>query len=148
MVKGDKPKRESRSTVNTFMKRLAILIAVAGVLIGLAASLFIVYEVAGVWGLLLGLLLFPLTFAYLPFYTLFADGSWSLLLLNYGSIAVSWILLYIADHRQEQPRLATDEPPTQPVVTKEGPSLAVIFLVVGGVILAAIVCAIALRAIQ
>jgi hypothetical protein len=134
--------------VNNFMKRLAIFIAIAGVLIGLIASLFAVYEVAGGWGVLLGLLLFPLTFAYLPFYALLADGSWNLLLLNYGSIAVSWLLLSIADHREEKPRSAIDEPPTQPVVTKDTPSLAVILLVAGGVILAVIVCALALRAIQ
>ena len=131
---------------NKFLKRFAIFIAIAGVVFGLAASLLAVYEIAGGWGLFLGVLVFPLTFAYLPFYTLFTDGSWNLLLLNYGTIAVSWILLYVADKREEPPRSATDEPPTQPVVTKEAPSLAVIVLAVGVVVLAAIVCVLASRA--
>ena len=87
------------------MKRVAIFLAIIGVLLGLIASLFTVYEVAGGWGLFVGLLLFPLTFAYLSFYTLFTDGSWNLLLLNYGSLAVSWILLSIADKPQEKPAL-------------------------------------------
>jgi hypothetical protein len=133
-----------------FIKPLAIFIAIAGVVVGLSVSLRTVYEIAGGWGVALGLLVFPLTFAYIPFYMLLAHGSWNLLLLNYGSIAVSWGLLYFADKLEaapEQPRAAIDEPPTQPVVTKENPSPAVIFLIVGGVILAAIICALALRAI-
>jgi len=126
------------------MKRVAIFIAIAGVILGLTASLFAVYEIAGGWGVVLGLLLFPLTFAYLPFYTLFVDGSWDLLLLNYGSIAVSWILLYIADNKEEKPqapRSAIDEPPTQPVVTKDNPTLAIILVAIGGLALAASICA-------
>jgi hypothetical protein len=126
------------------MKRVAIFIAIAGALLGLTASLLAAYEIAGGWGVLLGLLLFPLTFAYLPFYTLFADGSWGLLLLNYGSIAVSWILLYIADKKEEKPqapRSAIDEPPTQPVVTKDNPTLAIILVAIGGLVLAAYICA-------
>ena len=126
------------------MKRVAIFIAIAGLILGLTASLFVVYEIAGGWGVLLGLLLFPLTFAYLPFYTLFADGSWNLLLLNYGSIAVSWILLSIADRAEEkpqEPRSATDEPPTQPVATKDNPTLAIVFTVIGVLVLIAYVFA-------
>ena len=126
------------------MKRVAIFIAIAGVILGLTASLLAVYEIAGGWGVVLGLLLFPLTFAYLPFYTLFADGRWDLLLLNYGSIAVSWILLYIADRAEEkpqEPRSAIDEPPTQPVATKDNPTLAIVFTVIGVLVLIAYVFA-------
>jgi hypothetical protein len=126
------------------MKRAAIFVAIAGVVLGLTASLFTVYEVAGIWGVILGLLIFPLTFAYLPFYLLFAEGNWSLLLLNYGSIAVSWSLLFLAD-RTEKPqpaaRSAIDEPPTQPVATKDNPTLAILFIVIGGLVLAAYICA-------
>ena len=126
------------------MKRVAIFIAIAGALLGLTASLLAAYEIAGGWGVLLGLLLFPLTFAYLPFYTLFADSSWGLLLLNYGSIAVSWILLYVADNKEEKPQAppsAIDEPRTQPVVTKDNPTLAIILVAIGGLVLAAYLCA-------
>jgi hypothetical protein len=129
------------------MKQLAIFIAIMGVLLGLIASLFVVYEVGGAWGVFVGLLLFPLTLAYLPFYTLLTDGNWNLLLFNYGSITLSWILLSIAEKQKQKPPLATDEPPTQPVVTKDNPSPAVVVMVIGGVILAAILCALLLRVI-
>jgi hypothetical protein len=145
-----KSEGSSMVTKNKFIKQLAIFIAIAGVLVGLALSLVAVYEVAGGWGVILGLLVFPLTFVYIPFYILVADGSWNLLLLNYGSLAVSWILLYVADKLEEpqRPRSAIDEPPTQPVVTKDSPSFAIILLIIGGVILAAIICALALRTMQ
>lgn len=120
-------------------RRLAIFIAIAGVVFGLVASSLVVYQIAGGGGVLLALLLFPLTFVYLPFYTLLVHGSWNLLLLNYGSIAVSWILLNIPDRTGSQARSAQDEPPTQPVVTSDHPALAIVVLVLGGLILGAIV---------
>ena len=144
MRKGSRQKRERRSMVNRSMKRAAIFIAIAGVLIGLTASLFAVHEIMGIWGVILGILIFPLTFAYLPFYVLFAEGNWSLILLNYGSIAVSWILLHLADQKEkkpQEPRAAIDEPPTQPVATKDNPTVAIILAAIGGLVLAAYICA-------
>ena len=129
------------------MKRTATYIAIAGVLLGLAASLFVLYEFAGGRGVLAGLLLFPFTFTYLPLYALFSHGIWDLVMLNYGSITLSWILLYAADMKDEKPRLAADEPPTQPVVTKETPSPAIIGLIIGGILFIAVICALILRAI-
>lgn len=126
------------------MKRVAIFIAITGVVLGLTASLFAVYKIAGSWGVLLGLLVFPFTFAYFPFYALFADGNWGLLLLNYGSVAVSWILLYLADRTERTPqpaRSAIDEPPTQPVATKDNPTFAIILAVIGILVVAAYICA-------
>ena len=127
--------------LNKLLKRLAIYIVIAGVLLGLAASSLVVYDLFGGWGVLLGILLFPYTFVYFPLYTLFAQGNWNLLLLNYGSVAVGWALLWIADKKEPQPRLATDEPPTQPVATKDNPTLVIILLVIGLLVLAAFVCA-------
>jgi hypothetical protein len=126
-----------------FIRALGIFIAIAGVLLGLALSIFVTHEIAGGWGVVLGILIFPLTFAYLPLYALFFYGSWNLLLVNYGFVAVGWILLSVAENMEEpQPQRATDEPPTQPVATKDYPSLAIILLVIGGLVLAAIVFAI------
>jgi hypothetical protein len=103
-------------------------------------SVFVAYEIAGGWGLLLGILIFPLSFVYLPLYALFFYGSWHLLLTNYGTLAAGWILLLVAENMEKpQPKLAIEEPPTQPVATKEYPSLAFILLVVGGLVVAAIV---------
>jgi hypothetical protein len=125
--------------MNRLIRRLAIFIALAGVVFGLLASSLVVYQIAGGGGVVLALLLFPLTFVYLPFYTLLAQGNWSLLLLNYGSIAVSWILLNIPDGMESQSRSAQDEPPTQPVVTSDHPALTIVVLILGGLILGAIV---------
>lgn len=128
------------------MKRAAILIATAGVVLGLTGSLFVLYQLAGGWGVFFGVLVFPLTFTYFPIYSLFAEGSWGLLLLNYGSVVLSWTLLSMAAQQEEEPHLASDEPPTQPVVTKETPSTSVIFIIIGGIIFIAVVCALTLRA--
>jgi hypothetical protein len=125
-----------------FIRGLGIFITITGVLMGLALSIFVAHEIAGGWGVVLGILIFPLTFAYLPLYALFFYGSWNLLLVNYGSVAVGWIFLSVAENmKKPQPQLATDEPPTQPVVTTDYPSLAIIIFVVGGLILAAIIFA-------
>ena len=132
---------------NRFTKRVAIFIAIAGVVLGLTTSLFAVRESFGGWVTLLGLVFFPFTFAYFPFYTLFTDGNWNLLLLNYGSIAASWILLYIPEREKWKSRSAIDEPPTQPVVTKDTPSPTVILIVIVGILFAVTVCALSIRAI-
>jgi hypothetical protein len=122
-----------------YVRKLGIIIAIAGIVIGLILSIFVAYEIAGGWGVVLGILIFPLMFAYLPLYALFFYGSWNLLLVNYGSVAVGWILLSVAETMEKpQPQLATDEPPTQPVATKDYPLLAFILLLIGGIVLAAI----------
>ena len=120
---------------NKLLKRLAIYVAMAGLLLGLAGSSLVVYEIFGGWGVFLSILLFPYTLAYFPFYTLFAHGNWNLLLLNYGSVVVSWLLLWIADKTETRPPFAIDEPPTQPVVTKDNPTLAIILVVLAVIIL-------------
>jgi hypothetical protein len=125
--------------MNSLIRRLAIFIAIAGVILGLVASSLVVYEIAGGGGVVLALLLFPLTFVYLPFYTLVVQGSWNLLLLNYGSIAMSWLLLSLQDRLEKKPQSAQDEPPTQPVVTSDHPALTIVFLILGGLILAGMV---------
>jgi hypothetical protein len=61
---------------------------------------------------------------------------------NYGSLAITLLLYEIADSRNPQPRAATEEPLTQPVITKTfkdyiAPTL--ILFVIGGLILAALV---------
>ena len=117
--------------MNKIIKRVAIFIAIAGVLLGLAASVRVAYEIAGGGGVVVALLVFPLTFVYLPFYTLLVYGSWNLLLLNYGSIAVSWVLLNIPDKLEKPPQSALDEPPTQPVATNDTPTLAIILVAIG-----------------
>lgn len=124
------------------IRNLGIFIALAGVLVGLALSIFVANQIAGGWGVLLSILIFPLTFAYLPLYALFFYGNWSLLLVNYGSVVIGWILLSVAENMDlPQPQSATDEPPTQPVATKDYPTLALILLIVGGIVIAAILFA-------
>jgi hypothetical protein len=122
-------------------RNLGISIAIAGVVLGLALSIYVTLEIAGGWGVVLGILIFPLTFVYLPLYALIFHGSWNLVLLNYGSLALSWTLLSIAENMEEKPQPATDEPPTQPVATKDYPALTVILLIMGVLVVAAIVFA-------
>ena len=121
-----------------FIRNLAMFIAIAGGLFGLVLSFLVVHELFGNRGVFFGLFLFPFVFVYFPFYTLLAYGSWNLLLLNYGSLAVSWFLLSIAEHTERRPRSAIDEPPTKPVATQESPAFAVILLIMGGLLIAAI----------
>jgi hypothetical protein len=121
---------------------LAILIAIAGVIVGLIASLSVAYEMAGSKGIIGALVLFPYTFAYFPIYTLLLYGSWNLLLLNYGSIALSWRLLVLADRKENLPSLADDRPSTQPVATKTfigRRALLIILLTACGFIFASII---------
>jgi hypothetical protein len=132
---------ETALPVNKLLKRWALYIVIAGLLLGLAMSSFAIYQSLGGWGVLLGILLFPYTLVYFPLYTLLTHGNWTLLLLNYGSVAMGWVLLWIAEKKEPQPRLATDEPPTQPVATKDNPALAIILVILGIIILATFVYA-------
>ena len=47
-------------------------------------SLRIIHDVTGFWGAAVAFLLFPITFAIVPWYAGFALGSWILLLVSYG----------------------------------------------------------------
>jgi hypothetical protein len=92
------------------IRNVAMFISIAGGLFGLIQSFLIVHEFFGNWGVLLGLFLFPLVFAYCPFYSLFVYGSWNLLLLNYGSLAVSGALFLIEDPDEKEPRSPSANP--------------------------------------
>lgn len=98
--------------MSKFIRGLGSLIAIVGGVLGFVASLYIVFELAGIGGVLVGLFVFPLTFALVPFYTLFVFGTWNMLLLNYGSMVAGWILHGIADN------LEKSETPRKPVSTR------------------------------
>jgi hypothetical protein len=63
-------------------------VGVAGVLIigvwGFILSLRIILDAAGFWGGLVAFILFPITFAFVPWYAGVALHDWTLLLVNYG----------------------------------------------------------------
>src|SRR5215216_2976139 len=118
------------------------VIAVAGGFLGLVLSILFVYQMAGTTGMLLGIVFFPFTWAYVPLYKLFVVHRWDLVFTNYGSLVIALLFYVIADFKKPQPRLATEGPPTQPVMTKTfkdyiGP--AVVLFVLGGLILAALI---------
>src|SRR5689334_5905733 len=119
------------------LRQVAVFLALGGVIINLTLSLLALYRMFGDWGVFIGLVLFPLTWGYFPFYILFAHGSWILLLITYGSASVSLLLLEIAERMEPRPRLPP-EPPTKPVTTNENSVSAGIFLA-GGLILAAVI---------
>jgi hypothetical protein len=117
-------------------------IAITGELLGLILSILFVYQMAGAAGMVLGIVFFPFTWAYIPLYKLFVVHSWDLLFTNYGSLVIALLLYEIADSRNPRPRAVTEEPPTQPVITKTfkdyiAPIL--ILFVIGGLILAALI---------
>ena len=124
------------------LKRIGNYIAVTGELLGLVLSIIFLYEAAGMAGAVLGAVLFPLTWAYLPLYRLFVQHSWVLILTNYGSLIITLVLYSIAEPREAQPRSAIDEPPTHPVMTKTLKDYlvpAIVLLVLSGLILAAFI---------
>jgi hypothetical protein len=124
------------------LKVIGNFIAVAGELLGLVLSILFVYQMTGTAGMVLGIVFFPFTWAYIPLYKLFVSHRWDLVFTNYGSLVIALLLYAIADIRRPQPRSVTAEPPTQPVMTKTfkdyiGPVL--VLLVIGGVILATLI---------
>jgi hypothetical protein len=118
---------------------MAIVTAIAGGAIGLGLSLVLVHDHYGREGVLYGLLFFPFVLVYFPLYALLIYETWSLFLLTYGSIGLSWLLLSIADAGDQPPRLAIEEPPTKPVVTKESHLFTILLLLAGGLLVAALV---------
>jgi hypothetical protein len=119
------------------LRQAAISIAIGGGLLDLGLSLLVIHQIFGNWGVLLSLLFFPFTWGYFPFYTLFAYGSWNLLLITYGSIAVSLCLMVIAEKLETRPTLEVG-PPTKPIVTTDNSGSASILLA-GGLILVAVI---------
>jgi hypothetical protein len=117
-------------------------IAAVGESLGLVLSILFVYQMAGTAAIVLGIVFFPFTWAYVPLYKLFVFHSWDLVFTNYGSLVIALLLYAIADNREAQLRLATEEPRTQPVITKTFKDYyapAVVLFVIGGLILAALI---------
>ncbi|MFQ5888670.1 MAG: hypothetical protein ACE5JR_01320 [Gemmatimonadota bacterium] len=63
---------------------------------GLALGLQIAHALAGLWGLILASILFPLTLAVAPWYALFVWRSWLPVLVVYGGGCLATLLLGIA----------------------------------------------------
>jgi hypothetical protein len=126
--------------MSRFLRGIAIFIATAGGLLNIVLSLLDLYEIFGGWAVVVGLLLLPFTWAYFPFYALVAHGSWNLLLITYGSLAVAWFLLEIVEKVETPPQVRREESPIKPVVTKKYLARAVMLLV-GGLILVAVISA-------
>jgi len=65
-----------------------IIVAIWGFFI----EILIVYGLFGYWGVFVGLVIFPIVFAVIPFYALIASGNWFLLAFIYGGIPVAVLL--------------------------------------------------------
>ena len=61
----------------------SICVAVFGVW-GLVLDVRIVNEIGGVWGAIVALVLFPVTFIVVPWYAVAVSGDWTLVLVSYG----------------------------------------------------------------
>jgi hypothetical protein len=125
--------------MSRLLRQAAISIAIGGGLLDVGLSLLVIHQIFGNWGVLVSLLFFPFTWGYFPFYTLFAYGSWNLLLITYGSISVSLGLLVIAE-KIETGRAPVVEPTTKPVATNDHSVLASVLLA-GGLIFVAVILA-------
>ncbi|MCL4183419.1 MAG: hypothetical protein KJ011_08220 [Burkholderiaceae bacterium] len=73
----------------------AVGVLVIGGLWGFLLSLGLISEAAGMWGVIVALLLAPITIAATPFYAGFAWGEWVPMALNYGGGLASALLLYL-----------------------------------------------------
>jgi uncharacterized protein YgiM (DUF1202 family) len=93
--------------MSKLLRGTGTLIAIVGGLLGFVLSFIVVYEVWDGGAVLLSLLFFPVVFALVPFFTLFVFGSWNLLLINYGSVAVYMVLHQIADAMEKAPAIAS-----------------------------------------
>ena len=63
---------------------------------GFILDLAVVRHVAGLWGVVGGVVLFPLTYVVVPWYAAIAWGNWFPLLIGYGGVLAGGILLWIA----------------------------------------------------
>jgi hypothetical protein len=66
-------------------------------LIGFIGALVIVNEKAGFWGFVVAFAVAPVTFVAAPWYALVAWGNPTLLVLNYGGIALSFFLQWLGE---------------------------------------------------
>ena len=82
-----------RNILGSFFKALSVIGIVAFGLWGTTIETMIVYKVAGLWGVVIGFILLPVTFLAISWYALIAWGNWYPLLVCYGGGIIS-ITLY------------------------------------------------------
>lgn len=83
-----------RKLVYTFMSSGFLMLLVGGFW-GLILSLRVLVELGGFWLAVAGFVLFPVLFAFAPFYSGIALNDWSILKITYGTWAVAAILLTV-----------------------------------------------------
>ena len=71
-------------TLGDMLKGLAYLIFIVCGLWGFILELSIIYQAVGLWLVIVGIVLFPVTLAVAPWYALIAYGNWFPLALIYG----------------------------------------------------------------
>jgi uncharacterized protein YraI len=84
----------------------------------LILSLLVIYSQFGGGAVIVALFIFPATLALLPLYTLFAFGSWTLLLVNYGSMLAAWILYNLAEVMEKSPEFVGEKPVSIPTIVE------------------------------
>lgn len=87
-------KRKLRSGLGGVLIAVAYVVYVISGLAGFVIELMIVSEVAGFWGVVLGITLLPAVLLAAPWYALVAWGNWLPLLVVYGGL-VSATILYV-----------------------------------------------------
>jgi hypothetical protein len=72
----------------------AVLFVVTGIW-GLVLSLDIITDVIGFWGMIVAIILAPITFFAVPIYAGLAMGIWFPVLLNYGGCLLAVLLMAV-----------------------------------------------------
>ncbi len=81
-----------RRTAGNPLKGVAYLVVIASGLIGFIICLVIVNDVIGFWGVVLGLMFFPIILAAAPWYALVAWGNPIPLILVYGGGIIAAVI--------------------------------------------------------
>lgn len=81
--------------LGALIRAAAIGVLVIGGLWGFLLSLEIISEAAGQWGVVVAVVLAPISIAAIPVYAGFAWGEWVPMALNYGGGIASALLLYL-----------------------------------------------------
>lgn len=89
--------RRGVARIGGMLSGLGVLIYIATGLVGSVYDLAVVNAVWGFGGIVLGIIVIPITFLAAPFYALFEWGSWALILLEGGGLFLALTLTAIGD---------------------------------------------------
>jgi hypothetical protein len=134
--------RKGWSTMSKFLRSVGSFIAIVGGLVGFVLSLLVIYSELGGVAVVVALFIFPATFGLVPFYTLLAYGSWTLLFINYGSMVAGWALHILAERIEENQGTPRAKSVPKPAIARAAGGnpvgIVVTLLLIGGLFAAVV----------